>query len=82
MIETFQDRINYIDPESGLFVEVVYYPGIGFSDPQPFYLSNEDMFETSLYDRPDDPRVVNGLSTYELITIQVQHKNETELRVF
>ena len=69
MIGSFKERINYIDPDSGLFTELIYYGDSGYSSPNPFYLSQKDMYGSSLYDREEDPRVVDGLATEELITI-------------
>jgi hypothetical protein len=82
MFSSFKDRINYIDPDSGLFVELINYGDSGYSSPNPFYLSEEDMYGSSLYDREDDPKIVAGQTSEELVTIQVKHNNDTHYRVF
>lgn len=41
-------------------VELIYYGNSGYSAPQPFYLTEADMYGSSLYDRENDPKIVAG----------------------
>jgi hypothetical protein len=83
MFGSFSDHITFIDPDSGLLTETKYYnERYGFSDSEPFYLTDKDMYGISLFDRLDDPRIINGFTSDSLVSIHIKHKDESYIRVF
>ena len=83
MLGQFKEYINYIDPNTGVLTETKFLSDkFGYSEVQPFYLTEADTYGGSLYDREDDPKIVHGRTTGSLISIHIIHKDDSHFRIF